>query len=87
MYAPGLACLVPAPIIMFRLWELLRMSDVNQNEKETAEKKAGQITLQEAIKRKLEENKKQQANAKSGSFHPKASNQKMKSQNTKKPNN
>jgi hypothetical protein len=63
------------------------MSDINQNETEAAEKKPGQISLQEAMKRKLAEKKKEQGNAQSGFFHQKATNQKMKSQNTKKPNN
>lgn len=60
------------------------MTEPNQNEKDHAEKK--QISLQEAIKRKLAEKKQAQANANSSVNHP-VKNQVMKSQQTKKPNN
>ncbi|WP_400163659.1 hypothetical protein ACAF76_011320 [Brevibacillus sp. TJ4] len=63
------------------------MSNFDQKETETGEQKPGKISLQEAIKRKLAEKKQSQANANASSFHQKATNQKMKSQNTKKPNN
>lgn len=62
------------------------MTEPNPNEKDTQEQKPGKISLQEAMKRKLAEKKAAQAQANS-SFNPKAKNQIMKSQQTKKPNN
>jgi len=63
------------------------MSEPNQNEKEALENKPGKISLQEAIKRKLAEKKQAQSNGRGSSHNPKAMNQTMKSQHTKKPNN
>lgn len=62
------------------------MTEPNQNEQETTEKKPGQVSLQEAMKRRLAEKKQEQANANSA-VNQKAKNQMMKSQQTKKPNN
>lgn len=62
------------------------MKEPNQNETEASESKA-KISLQEAIKRKMAEKKQAQANGQSSFHNQKATNQTVRSQQTKKPNN
>ncbi len=62
------------------------MTEHNQNDVETSEKKPGKISLQEAMKRKLAEKKQAQAQGNMPG-HQKAGNHIVKSQQTKKPNN
>lgn len=60
------------------------MTDTPNQEEQTGEPK--KVSLQEAIKRKLEQKKQEQNGTKSG-FDPSGSAKKLTSQNNKKPNN
>jgi len=62
------------------------MTQDNQKSTETEEQKPGKISLQEAMRRKLEQKKQEQASGKTF-MNGKPGNQLMKSQQTKKPNN
>jgi hypothetical protein len=63
------------------------MSDQQPNQTETDAPEKKKISLQEAIKQKLASKKQEQASGKTGGFSNAANQQKMHSQNTKKPNN
>lgn len=62
------------------------MTEDNHKDSQAEEKKPGKISLQEAMKRKLAQKKQEMAAGKSFS-NLKATNQHVKSQLTKKPNN